>query len=39
MPIAFVSPVLACLCWFGGLPYQVLYLNRRKPAGADELLG
>jgi uncharacterized membrane protein len=38
VPVAFLSSGLAALCWFGGLPYQVFYLNRRKPADADELL-
>lgn len=39
LPLAFVSSELAVLVWFGGIPYQYLYLNRRKPAGAEELLG
>ena len=38
VPLAFLSPGLAALCWFGGIPYQVLYLDRRKPPGAEELL-
>ena len=38
VPVAFVSSGLAALCWFGGIPYQVFYLDRRKPADADELL-
>ncbi len=38
IPVAFVSSGLACLCWFGGLPYQVFYLNRRKPAEAETQL-
>ena len=38
VPVAFISSGLAALCWLGGLPYQVFYLNRRKPAEADELL-
>ncbi len=39
LPLAFVSPVVACAVWFGAIPYQSLYLNRRKPAGADAQLG
>ncbi|MDQ3586845.1 MAG: TMEM175 family protein [Actinomycetota bacterium] len=38
IPLAFLSPVLACAMWFGGIPYQLLYLNPRKPADADTLL-
>ncbi|HLM25909.1 MAG TPA: TMEM175 family protein [Thermoleophilaceae bacterium] len=38
VPVAFVSSALACVFWFGGLPYQVFYLNRRKPADADTQL-
>ncbi len=38
VPVAFVSPVVACLLWFGGIPFQVLYLNRRNPASADAVL-
>jgi len=38
VPVAFLSPGLAAACWLGGLPYQFFYLNRRKPADADELL-
>ena len=36
---SFVSPTLACVTWFGAVPYQALYLNPRKPADADSLLG
>lgn len=39
VPLAFVSPVLACAAWLAAIPYQAFYLNRRKPAGADSLLG
>jgi hypothetical protein len=39
VPLAFVSPTLACVKWFGAVPYQALYLNPRKPADADSLLG
>jgi len=39
VPLAFVSPTLACVTWFGAVPYQALYLNPRKPADADSLLG
>ena len=38
IPLAFVSSALASLCWLGNVPYQVLYLNRRKPVRADEEL-
>lgn len=39
LPFAFVHPVLACLLWFGGVPFQALYLNPRKPAGVDTVHG
>ena len=39
IPLAFVAPALACLTWIGTVPYQVFYLNRRKPVGADQQLG
>jgi TMEM175 potassium channel family protein len=39
LPLAFVRPELSVLLWFAGIPYQLLYLNRHKPAGAEELLG
>jgi uncharacterized membrane protein len=38
VPLAFVSSGLACLCWFGGVPYQTFYLNRHKPVGAENSL-
>jgi uncharacterized membrane protein len=38
IPLAFIGSQWAVLLWFGGLPYQVFYLNRRKPADADTQL-
>jgi uncharacterized membrane protein len=38
IPVAFVSTVVAVLMWFTAVPAQVLILDRRKPAGADEYL-
>jgi uncharacterized membrane protein len=38
VPFAFISSGLACLFWFGGIPYQTFYLNRRKPVGAERSL-
>ena len=38
VPVAFVSSVAAVALWFATVPFQILVLDRRKPAGADELL-
>jgi uncharacterized membrane protein len=38
VPVAFVDTGFAAGCWFLTVPFG-LALNRRKPAGADELLG
>ena len=38
VPLAFVSSALASICWLGTVPYQVFYLNRRKPVQADQEL-
>ena len=37
VPLAFVSTTLAVLLWAGAIPMGI-YLDRRKPPGADELL-
>jgi TMEM175 potassium channel family protein len=37
VPVAFVSTTLAVAVWFLVAPFEVL-INRRKPAGADEML-
>ena len=39
IPIAFYDTSLAVLLWFGGVPLQLLVLNRRKPPHADEYIG
>jgi uncharacterized membrane protein len=39
IPIAFLNPRLAILVWFLAIPFQPLFLDRRKPPHADELLG
>lgn len=39
IPIAFASTTLAVLFWFGGIPLQLLVLNRWKPPDADEYIG
>lgn len=39
IPLAFVDTSLAVLFWFGGIPLQLLVLNRWKPANADEYIG
>jgi hypothetical protein len=38
LPLAFVHTGLAVAAWFGAVPYQLLILQRRKPAQADEFL-
>ena len=38
VPVAFVSSGAAVALWFATVPFQILVLNRRKPAGVDELL-
>ena len=38
VPVAFLNTVAAVLMWFGGVPTQMLVLDRRKPAGADDFL-
>ena len=38
VPLAFVSSGLACAVLGRRIPYQVFYLNRRKPVDADEQL-
>jgi TMEM175 potassium channel family protein len=38
VPIAFLNTVVAVLMWFGGVPAQMLILDPRKPAGADDYL-
>jgi uncharacterized membrane protein len=38
IPVAFVNTTAAVATWFLFVPLQVLYLRRRKPARADELL-
>ena len=38
VPIAFASTVVAVLMWFAGVPVQLLVLDRRKPAGADDYM-
>ena len=38
MPVAFVSSLAAVVMWFAAAPAQVLILNRRKPADADDYL-
>lgn len=38
VPVAFVSSGAAVALWFATVPFQILVLDRRKPAGADELL-
>ena len=39
IPVAFYDTSLAVLLWFGGVPLQLLVLNRRKPPHADEYIG
>jgi uncharacterized membrane protein len=39
IPIAFASTTVAVLFWFGGIPLQLLVLNRWKPPNADEYIG
>jgi len=39
IPVAFYDTSLAVLLWFGGIPLQLLVLNRRKPPRADEYIG
>jgi uncharacterized membrane protein len=39
IPLAFASTTLAVLLWFGGIPLQLLVLNRWKPPNADEYIG
>ena len=36
IPIAFASTTVAVLFWFGGIPLQLLVLNRWKPPNADD---
>ena len=38
VPVAFVSSGAAVALWFATVPFQILVLDRRKPAGVDELL-
>jgi uncharacterized membrane protein len=38
IPVAFVCSVAAVVMWFAAAPAQVLILNPRKPADADEYL-
>lgn len=39
IPVAFFDTSLAVLFWFGGVPLQILVLNRWKPAHTDEYFG
>ncbi len=39
IPIAFASTTAAVLFWFGGVPLQLLVLNRWKPPNADDYIG
>lgn len=39
IPIAFASTTVAVLFWFGGVPLQLLVLNRWKPPHADRYIG
>ena len=39
IPVAFVDTALAVATWFVAIPAQLLFFDRRKPPGADELLG
>ena len=39
IPIAFLDTSLAVLFWFGGVPLQILVLNRFKPAHTDDYFG
>jgi TMEM175 potassium channel family protein len=36
VPVAFASTGVAVALWFGAVPYQLLFLERRKPAAAEE---
>lgn len=38
IPVAFVSSLAAVVMWFASAPTQLLILDRRKPAEADEYL-
>jgi len=38
IPVAFVSTVAAVVCWFLFVPFQMLVVRPRKPAGADEVI-
>lgn len=38
IPVAFLSTTAAVACWFLFVPFQMLVVRPRKPAGADELI-
>jgi uncharacterized membrane protein len=39
IPVAFLSTIVAAIVWLLAVPFQLLVLDRRKPAQADEYLG
>jgi hypothetical protein len=39
IPVAFLNTTAAVIVWVLAVPFQLLFLERRKPPTADEYLG